>query len=221
MTSTRYRKHLHEFRQHPGPVVQPATENGIPVALLYTSLLPFLLIEFGSEFYAEKLPAGLFFPTGFFLFWAFYYTYQRPGALETRLGANATWKPHEFPALLLALVIWGAKTLLSLVSKSLIHVLYLPPKPTPQPKTAPPRAEPAYAHSEPAVPADARDALRILGLPATTDWLTIHKRYRDLAKRYHPDLNPQDTLAGRRFMKYDAAYRSLARYRGSYFKVRR
>jgi DnaJ-class molecular chaperone len=56
-----------------------------------------------------------------------------------------------------------------------------------------------------------------MGIPEARDWATIQKRYRELAKKYHPDLNPELTQAGNRFMLYDAAYRKLEAAKFRYF----
>ena len=56
----------------------------------------------------------------------------------------------------------------------------------------------------------------ILGLREGVDWDTIHRRYRQLAKQFHPDLHPEVTGRGKRFMMYDAAYRKLVTVKTRY-----
>ncbi len=87
------------------------------------------------------------------------------------------------------------------------------------------RAVPPAAHAEipkkPAkefLPEKVLQNLSVLGLKPTRDWNTIHKRYRELAKQYHPDLNPEVTTRGTRFMIYDSAYRNLLKFKEEYFK---
>jgi DnaJ-class molecular chaperone len=50
------------------------------------------------------------------------------------------------------------------------------------------------------------DAYKYLGIQPSADDLTIKKAYRDLAKRYHPDVNPDDPEAEARFKKIQWAY---------------
>ena len=41
--------------------------------------------------------------------------------------------------------------------------------------------------------ADKRDYYEVLGVPKDADDAAIKKAYRQLAKKYHPDMNPGDT----------------------------
>ena len=68
------------------------------------------------------------------------------------------------------------------------------------------------------LPRDVLGALSILGLQPGATWPEIHRRYRDLAKQFHPDLNPEITGAGKRFMLYDSAYRRLLAARDTHFR---
>ena len=67
------------------------------------------------------------------------------------------------------------------------------------------------------LPRELTNALGIMGIPEARDWSVIQKRYRELAKKFHPDLNPDLTQAGNRFMLYDAAYRKLEAAKDRYF----
>ena len=53
-----------------------------------------------------------------------------------------------------------------------------------------------------------RELLAELGLPPDADSSSIKRRYRELAKALHPDVNPA-TEAGRRFAAATDAYRRL------------
>ena len=44
-----------------------------------------------------------------------------------------------------------------------------------------------------------RDYYEVLGVPKTADDATIKKAYRTLAKKYHPDANPGDAEAEKKF----------------------
>lgn len=50
------------------------------------------------------------------------------------------------------------------------------------------------------------DAYKALGIQSGADEQTIKKAYRDLVKRYHPDVNPDDPEAEARFKKIQWAY---------------
>ena len=44
-----------------------------------------------------------------------------------------------------------------------------------------------------------RDYYEILGVSKDADSAAIKKAYRKLAKKYHPDVNPDDTAAAEKF----------------------
>ncbi|MFM8270090.1 MAG: J domain-containing protein, partial [Pseudomonadota bacterium] len=87
-----------------------------------------------------------------------------------------------------------------------------------QPQSRPlPRRAPQSPVNSNGLPKEIENALSLLGLKGCRDWNVIHKRYRELAKRFHPDLNPDITSAGNRFMIYDGAYRRLSLVKEKYF----
>lgn len=53
------------------------------------------------------------------------------------------------------------------------------------------------------------EALALLGLQPPTDFETIKRRYRELAKRHHPDANGGDKLAEERLKEINQAYNTL------------
>lgn len=55
-----------------------------------------------------------------------------------------------------------------------------------------------------------RDLYKVLGVAKDADEKTIKKAYRALAKRNHPDLNPEDAAAEARFKEASAAYEVLS-----------
>ncbi|MDR2268710.1 MAG: DnaJ domain-containing protein [Rickettsiales bacterium] len=63
---------------------------------------------------------------------------------------------------------------------------------------------------EKSIPSNVIEALRILGLTATDNWMAIQKTYRMLAKQEHPDTNK--TKDQSRFAKISGAYRTLKKY---------
>lgn len=58
--------------------------------------------------------------------------------------------------------------------------------------------------------ADKRDYYEVLGVPKDADDAAIKKAYRQLAKKYHPDMNPGDKEAEMKFKEASEAYAVLS-----------
>ncbi len=58
--------------------------------------------------------------------------------------------------------------------------------------------------------ADKRDYYEVLGVDKNADEAAIKKAYRQLAKKYHPDMNPGDAEAEKRFKEASEAYAVLS-----------
>lgn len=58
--------------------------------------------------------------------------------------------------------------------------------------------------------ADKRDYYEVLGVDKNADDATIKKAYRQMAKKYHPDLNPGDSAAEAKFKEVNEAYEVLS-----------
>ncbi|RMF12729.1 MAG: J domain-containing protein [Alphaproteobacteria bacterium] len=71
-----------------------------------------------------------------------------------------------------------------------------------------------WSTAESALSADERRAIRVLGLDEDASESEIKARFRDLAKRYHPDTNRDDPEATLKFQEVSRAYRILAGRRG-------
>jgi curved DNA-binding protein len=56
---------------------------------------------------------------------------------------------------------------------------------------------------------DYKDYYKILGVDKKADAETVKRAYRQLAKQYHPDLNPGDRVAEERFKEVNEAYEVL------------
>jgi len=56
----------------------------------------------------------------------------------------------------------------------------------------------------------AKDYYQVLGVPEDADESAIKKTYRKLARRYHPDANPDDPSAEERFKEISEAYQVLS-----------
>ena len=50
------------------------------------------------------------------------------------------------------------------------------------------------------------DPYKVLGVAPSASEEEIKKAYRDLSKKYHPDLNPGDENAARKMSEINAAY---------------
>jgi DNA-directed RNA polymerase specialized sigma24 family protein len=57
------------------------------------------------------------------------------------------------------------------------------------------------------------EACGVLGVPASATDDDINKRWRQLARKYHPDLNPNDEGAAKEFKKYREAFEVLNTFR--------
>ena len=55
-----------------------------------------------------------------------------------------------------------------------------------------------------------RDYYEVLGLDKSADADAIKRAYRQLAKKYHPDLNPGDAEAEKNFKEVNEAYSVLS-----------
>ncbi|MBI4404939.1 MAG: J domain-containing protein [Deltaproteobacteria bacterium] len=206
-----YREHLYRMRAHPpdGAGFSQARPLDFGYFYLCLSLLPFLVAEYVAEARFSELPGGLIFPVGYFLFWAFFYSYWRPGLLNQQLGSGNgnLWK------LSWTLLLQLFKTILSLFfvsspDRAQVHIV----------RNAKPATEAPNRNDIPPLPREICQALVLIGLPNCRDWEMIHHRYRMLAKRYHPDLNCEITSVGNRFIQLDLAYRKLSSVRHLYFK---
>jgi curved DNA-binding protein CbpA len=58
-------------------------------------------------------------------------------------------------------------------------------------------------------PEDIRNPFEILGIAPESDHRTIKKAYRRLAKKFHPDVNPDDPESEKRFKQIQWAYDAL------------
>ena len=58
--------------------------------------------------------------------------------------------------------------------------------------------------------ADKRDYYEVLGVDKNADDATIKKAYRRLAKKYHPDANPDNEEAAAKFKEASEAYAVLS-----------
>lgn len=232
LKARQYRNYLYQNQSHPENdediFWEDKRDSFLPVVL---TLIPFLVMEYYVELTMGAVPVGLLFPFGYLLFWAFYYTYYKPNALEDHLTEPRKWDLMQIPILILGLAIWFVKvTVVELGRVMFLDRIFKRKKNTGhahpgyqpvvirtqqhrQTHQARQYQRPQPSRSIPILPLEVREALRILGLREGSSWAEIQHRYRELAKRYHPDLNQEITSAGRRFMLYDTAYRRIEMFR--------
>jgi hypothetical protein len=186
-----------------------ARNSFVPV---WISLPPFLMMEYFVELSMPRMPSALVFPVGFLLFWAFYFTFYKPNVLEDKLSDPLRWQLSFPPSLILGLVLWFIKA-------SFLELRYLVleapfSRVERLEKTKVVEEKPVVVVREPIATysPEVSAALRILGIESlnVVTWNEIHRRYRFLAKKLHPDLNRTGTQ-GRRFIEVDQAYRQLVR----------
>jgi hypothetical protein len=225
VTARQYRDEIYRLRAHPSYANHGFEDRRDSFLGLYLSLVPFVIAEYLGELTFSVIPSGVIFPLGYLLFWAFYYTYYRPGFLEENLSTPKHWELFSIPGLLIGVFIWFVKVTIVELSHIFLHYLLMPRRKAQKVHGAehrqqqqPPHAQPsANSNQKPGLPPHIRAALSTLGLADCRDWKEIHHRYRELAKRFHPDLNQDITMAGKRFIIYDGAYRTLLAVKDKYF----
>jgi hypothetical protein len=213
-----YRAQLHRERAHRGE-----DDGGDSIdyrdsfTRVYLSSTVFLAAEYVTEASITIIPSGLIFPLGFLIFWAVYYTYYKPTVLEAKLFFPERWNWKAIPTVLLGVAIWFVKVTLSDLGRG---AKYFFGRRAPAARPPLPAARPVALRVvvvETPMPREVLLALQDLGLQSKVPWEQIQHRYRALAKRYHPDLNPEITRSGTRFMRLDSAYRRLAHVKHLYF----
>ncbi len=240
-----YRDDLYKTRAHPNRHVPSAVSDDRDSFLkVYLSVIPFAAVEYLMEANSTSAISGLAFPTGWLIFWAFYYSFYRPGYLENKLNEKA--KLSNFPVVVMGSAIWLVKATIMELGSLIFTGKKAPQAARPQPQQARPRPHnpgfyrqgqtfrpgfqtqgparqtpPPQRPTVPPLPSEVMTALAALGLRDTRNWDEIHRRYRELAKKFHPDLNPEITSIGNRFMAVDAAYRKLNGVKDKYFQAKR
>ncbi len=231
-----YRVHLYQNRAH--PIKEGVVNQKADATSLYLSIGAFVAVEYFLQLKFNRYSSGLLFPMGFLFFWAFYYTYYQPGDLEKRLTSERKWDLSGIPVTLMTSCIWFVKIVFVELTEKIITSLISSKKQRarePQYRTKPKvysapsessKSQPLNKDQTPhgrqdetitLLPRELINALGVMGIPNERDWNMIQKRYRELAKKYHPDLNPELTQAGNRFMLYDVAYRKLESSKTKYF----
>ena len=122
-----------------------------------------------------------------------YYKGMSPGQIEAQLRADASWQRPSWPLGRLGAASWEEE----LLRRDPLHLL------------AAGRVQREAAQRREQVPAELREPLATFGLawPATLE--QVKSRYKELAKRHHPDANGGDRAAEEQFKTINLAYAAL------------
>lgn len=234
-SAIKYREHLYLLKQHPEEPLD-GWDARDSAGMVYGSVTLFMMGEYFAEISVTRAPSGLLFPTGYVLFWAFYYTFYRPRTLSDSLALPSR-------SFMMAWLVSLAQDHAEAFRKPWLHLnnRKITPKARRKAKaqtftgtkhakaretsSARPQAGAAKAQAKtgpspsggatrqaptrPILPREVLSALKVLELEAEVDWAIVHHRYRVLAKRFHPDLNPGNPRLRDRFIEIDRAYHTL------------
>ncbi len=121
-----------------------------------------------------------------------YYKGMTPGEIEAALRADTSWQRPTWPLGRLGAAAWEDEVL-----RDPLHVLAAGG----MRGTSRPSSEPT--------PAELREPLATLGLSWPTTLDAVKTRYKELAKRHHPDANGGDRAAEERLKTINLAYATL------------
>lgn len=130
-----------------------------------------------------------------------YYKGMGPGEIEAELRADSGWQRPTWPLGRLG----GFNPFESEYLRDPLGVLR--DTPLHKGRAQGGRREPPRRRDEP--PAELRAALDVLGLGWPVDRAAMRTRYKDLAKRYHPDANGGDRQAEEKLKDINRAYSLL------------
>ncbi|MGH7156228.1 MAG: J domain-containing protein, partial [Acetobacteraceae bacterium] len=120
-----------------------------------------------------------------------YYKGMTPGEIETELRRDTSWQRPTWPLGRLGTAGWEEELL-----RDPIHLLAS-------------RRRPGAAGRSSDTPADLREPLATLGLSWPVTLPALKARYKELAKRHHPDANGGDRAAEERLKIINLAYAAL------------
>lgn len=122
-----------------------------------------------------------------------YYKGMSPGEIEAALRADTSWQRPTWPLGRLGSANWQEDVL-----RDPLHILAAAGLRGggPRPSSAP-------------APAELREPLAALGLSWPTTLDAVKTRYKELAKRHHPDANGGDRTAEERLKTINLAYATL------------
>lgn len=129
MNARNYRRQLYQVRSHSNLRNEGFYDQRDSFLTVYLSIIPFLVLEYMVELSYDIIPSGLIFPTGYFLFWAFYYTFYKPGFLEEKLSTPQKWDLMGIPSVLMGVIIWFVKVTVVELSTFFLRGLVRTPAP--------------------------------------------------------------------------------------------
>jgi DnaJ-domain-containing protein 1 len=119
-----------------------------------------------------------------------YYKGMSPDEIEAQLRADTSWQRPSWPLGRL-----GQTGRMDEALENELHAFAFGARP----KAAP----------NPSVPADLREALGVLGLIWPVELAAVKTRYKELAKRHHPDANNGDKRSEETLKTINLAYATL------------
>jgi DnaJ domain len=119
-----------------------------------------------------------------------YYKGMSPDEIEAQLRADTSWQRPSWPL--------GQLGQTSRMDEALEHELHA--------FAFGPRAKPP---PQPSLPADLREALGVFGLIWPVTLTTVKAKYKELAKRHHPDANHGDKHSEEMLKSINLAYATL------------
>jgi len=119
-----------------------------------------------------------------------YYKGMSPGEIEAQLRADTSWQRPSWPLGRL-----GHTAKIETILEDTLHTF------TFGGQSQPP--------SQPGVPADIKDALGVFGLIWPVSFNAVKAKYKELAKRHHPDANGGDKRSEEMLKTINLAYATL------------
>jgi hypothetical protein len=119
-----------------------------------------------------------------------FYKGMNADEIEAEMRADSSWQRPTWPLGKL-----GARSYATAGLEAEIAAFAFggPPRPAPKPE----------------LPKELREALNVLGLTWPLDMPTLRTRYKELAKRHHPDMNHGDAHAVEKLKRINLAYATL------------
>lgn len=128
-----------------------------------------------------------------------YYKGMSPGEIEAELRADSSWQRPSWP-----LGSLGATARLDGALEDELHAFIFRPR-----AARPPNVHPHAAPPPSPAPPELKDALGVLGLIWPVSLATVKARYKELAKRHHPDANNGDKRSEEILKTINLAYAAL------------
>jgi hypothetical protein len=121
-----------------------------------------------------------------------FYKGMTPGEIEAQVRADTSWQRPSWPLGRLGSAAWEEEML-----RDPLHIL------------AAGRVNRGPAHASDHAPTELREPLATLGLTWPTTLDVVKTRYKELAKRHHPDANGGDRAAEERLKTINIAYAAV------------